>query len=446
MGPLQEREFRLLFAGQAVSVVGDGVAPLAIAFAVLDLTGSATDLGIVLAAQTLPFLLFLLVGGVWADRLPRQRVMLASDLVRAAAQGSLALLLLFGHPQLWVIVVLEVAYGSAEAFFRPASVGFLPEVISPGRLQEANALFGMSTSLSRVAGPLLAGLLVATLGAGSAVGFDALTFLVSASFLLRLRSAGRPRVIERRPFVRELAEGWSELRSHVWLWAVILESAVFLFVSIAPLQVLGPTLANQSLGGPKAWALIMTGLGLGTILGSSAALRFKPQRPIFVGMVLHPLVVPLFVLLALEAPVPVIAAGALVAGIELGLFGALWETTVQQHIPPAKLSRVSSYDWLGSVALMPLGQVLAGPVSKAIGLQTTLMASGLAVLVLAGTVLAIPDVRRVRRIDGPPQAVPAAAAESPLVDAVAEEPPSTALFPPGAATLTGPADPGGIDA
>lgn len=439
LGPLEEREFRLLFSGQAVSVLGDGVAPLAIAFAVLEVTGSAVDLGLVLAAQTIPFLLFLLVGGVWADRLARQRVMLVSDLVRAAAQGTLAMLLLFGHPGLWEFVVLEAVYGTAEAFFRPAAVGFLPEVISPRRLQQANAFFGMSTSVSRVLGPALAALLVATLGSGSAIGFDALTFLVSASFLLRLRAAGRPRAeTARRPFVRELAEGWGELRSHTWLWAIILESTLFLFLSIAPFQVLGPTLARNSLGGASAWGLITAGLGLGTIIGSSLALRFRPKRPMFVAMALHPLVVPVFVLLALEAPVPAIATGALVGGIELGLFGALWETTLQQHVPADKLSRVSSYDWLGSVALMPLGQILAGPVSNAIGIRTTLMGSGLAVLVLTGAMLAIPDVRRVQRIDGGPEPEPGAPQPS--------DPTTSALFPPGAGTLPGPADPGGIDA
>ena len=164
LGPLAEPQFRLLYAGQAVSLLGDALVPVALAFAVLDLTGSATDLGLVLAAQILPLALFLLAGGVWADRLPRQLVMLASDLVRCAVQAVLAALLLSGRAQLWELIVTAAIYGVAEAFFRPASTGLIPATVSPGRLQQANALLGMTTNGAWILGPALAGILVVPVG------------------------------------------------------------------------------------------------------------------------------------------------------------------------------------------------------------------------------------------------------------------------------------------
>jgi len=398
-GALREREFRLLWLGQTTSVVGDGLVPVALAFAVLkDLDGSATDLGLVLAAQTLPLVTFLLVGGIWADRLPRQLLMVATDLVRMATQGALAVLLLTGRAELWHLIALAAAFGTAEAFFRPASTGLIPATISPGRLQQANALMGMSRSAGFVVGPAAAGLLIALASPGVAFAVDSVTFAVSALFLLGVRVV-RPVRAEGGSFLGELREGWDEFRSRTWLWAIVLHATLFLFLVVAPFQVLGPLVAERSLGGASAWALIATAFGLGTLLGGAAALRLKPARPMLVSCCLFVLTPAPVALLALAAPAPLIAVAYAVEGAVVGFFIALWETTLQEHIPEEKLSRVSAYDWMGSLAFLPLGFALAGPVADAVGVATTLWVSAGWALVSTLALLGVRDVRNLRRLD-----------------------------------------------
>jgi MFS family permease len=405
-GALSERQFRLLWLGQAASVIGNGLVPVALAFAVLELTDSASDLGIVLAAQSLPLVVFLLAGGVWADRLPRQRVMVATDVVRGATQATIAVLLLSGRAELWHLVVLVAVYGTAEAFFRPAYTGLIPATISAARLQQANALMGMSASAGIVLGPALAGALVALVGTGVAFVVDAATFAVSAFFLLQLRVA-QPARGAARSFLAELAGGWREVRSRTWLWAIILHATLYLFIVLAPYNVLGPLVAKESLGGASAWALIATAFGLGMLTGGSLALRYRPARPMFVGIALILLTAPSVALLALAAPPLAIAAAQLVTGAVFGFFLAVWETTLQQHVPEDKLSRVSAYDWMGSVAFLPLGYALAGPVSEAIGVSATLWVAAAWTLGSTLVLLAVRDVRELRRLEGRP-AEPAA--------------------------------------
>jgi MFS family permease len=242
-GPLHEREFGLLYAGQAVSLLGDALVPVALAFAVLDLTGSPADLGYVFAAQILPLVVFLLAGGVWADRLPRQLVMLGSDVVRGVAQAVVAFLLLTGRAELWELIALAAVYGTAEAFFRPAATGLVPLTVSAPRLQQANALLAMTMNGTNVLGPVIAGALVAVANPGVALAFDAGTFAVSAAFLLQLRPAAVERTEERQSFLHELAAGWGEFRSRTWLWAIVLAASILLFGVIAPFQVLGPVIS-----------------------------------------------------------------------------------------------------------------------------------------------------------------------------------------------------------
>jgi MFS family permease len=401
-GALREPRFRLLWIGQATSTLGDGLVPVALAFAVIQtLDRSATALGVVLAAQTVPLVAFILVGGVWADRLPRQFVMLASDVVRGTVQAIMAVLLLTGAAELWHLVLLIAIYGTAEAFFQPAETGLVPATVSPSRLQQANAMLGLTRSFTFVIGPALAGVIAATTNPGMVFVVDAGTFVVSAVSLALLRPPRAPREGTRQSFVTDLAGGWRELVSHTWLWVIVAWASTYLGLVVAPFMTLGPVIAKESLGGAASWGLIMAGWGTGAVAGALLALRWKPARPMLVCCVLVLLVAPAIVLLALRAPAPAIAAAQAVGGTGMGFFGAVWQTTLQQHVREDALSRVSAWDWMGSFAFLPLGLVLAGPVSAAIGISTTLWISVGWAVFSTTAVLLVPEVRDLRRLDEP---------------------------------------------
>jgi MFS family permease len=392
-GALRHPAFRLLFLGQAVSSLGDRLVPVALAFAVLDLTGSVTDLGIVAAAQTAPLVAFVLLGGVWADRLPRQRVMLGSDAVRAVSQGATALLLLEGQAHVWQLAVLQAVYGAAEAFFGPASVAVVPQTVEGADLQQANALMSLSGNVAAVLGPAFAGVIVATIGTGWGLAIDAATFVVSAVFLAMMRV--EPVILAVRvSTVAELRAGWRAFRSRTWLWVTVVYFTLFIGFVYAPLLVLGPEVARTSLGGAGAWAAIATALGLGSLVGGLIGFRWRPRYPLRVAFLTFLIAGPaLFGLLAAEAPLPLIVAVALVDGASGPLFNTLWYTALQREVPASELSRVSSWDYLGSVAMLPAGQAISGPVGEAIGISTTLYLAGALFLLLLLAVLAVPAVR-----------------------------------------------------
>ena len=392
-GPLTGTAFRLLFAGQAISALGDRLVPVALAFAVLDLTRSPTDLGIVFAAQTAPLLVFVLIGGVWADRLPRQRVMMASDAVRAIAQGLSGALLLAGVAHVWQLAALQALYGGAEGFFGPAATAVVPQTVDPSSLQQANALLGLSRNVAEVLGPALAGVIVATLGPGWGLAVDAATFVASAVCLGFMRVSGVLTAARTSTFA-ELRAGWRAFRARAWLWVTVVFFTLFIAFVFSPLQVLGPQVALLSLGGPVAWAAISTALGVGAVLGGVLGLRWRPRHPLRVAFVAFLIAGPaLFVLLAARAPLALILAAALIDGASGTLFNVFWFTALQRDVPATELSRVSSWDYLGSLALQPIGLAASGPVAAAIGISTTLYAAGGLSLLLVLAVLAVPAVR-----------------------------------------------------
>jgi MFS family permease len=400
VGALRERRFRLLWIGQTTSTLGDGLVPVALAFAVIQtLDLGPTALGVVLAAQTLPLVAFVLAGGVWADRLPRQMVMLVSDLIRCAVQATIAVLLLSGRAQLWQLVVLVAIYGTAQAFFQPAATGLVPATISPPRLQQANALLGLSRSLAFVVGPAVAGVVAAATNPGSVFVVDSVTFAVSATSLALLRLPRSRREGERRSFFADLKGGWHELISHTWLWVIVAWAATFLGIVVAPWMTLGPVVAKQSLGGAAAWGLIAAGWGAGTVCGGLIALRWKPLRPMLTCTLLVLLVAPGIALLAVHAPAPLIATAQAMGGFGMGIFSAVWQTTLQQHVPEESLSRVSAWDWMGSFLFLPLGLIAAGPVADLIGISTTLWIAVAWAVSSTLVVLCVPSVRNLRRLD-----------------------------------------------
>ena len=362
----------------------------------LDLTGSATDLGLVLAARMVPVVLLLLVGGVWADRLPRHLVMLGSDVGRGATQALLAVLLLTGAAELWHLLVLQALYGAAEAFWRPASTGLMPSIVSPGRLQQANALMATSVNSAYIVGPAVAGVLVATVGAGTAIAVDAATFGASTLSLLLLRIPAAASRAARVPFLADLRTGWREFRSRTWLWATVVVASLFLLAVVAPLMVLGPVVADRELGGAEAWGAIAAAIALGALAGSAVAARVRPARPILAVAILLGGPALTALALALTLPVPVVAVLGFVAGATEGFLEVVWITALQERIPGEALSRVSAYDTLGSFALMPVGFALAGPVADAAGLQATLLGIAACALAAPLALVAVPSVRDVR--------------------------------------------------
>jgi predicted MFS family arabinose efflux permease len=375
------------------------VAPIALAFAVLDLTGSKTDLGIVLAANWVPQLFLVLFGGVFADRLPRHLVMVGSNAISAAAQGAIAALLLTGSARLWHLIALQVVRGAAFSFFFPASQGLVPETVPPNLLQQANVLLGMSRNATNVLGAALGGVLVAAASPGWALAFDAATYLASAAVLAAMHLPARVRALGAPNVFRELVEGWTEFVSRRWLWTIVAAAGIGNIAWMGASSVYGPLVAKESLGGAAAWGAIVAAEGAGLLLGGLLLLRWRPERPLFVGTAaLTTGAIPLLCLASLRSTA-VIAAAFLVAGAGLEFFNTSWATALQEHVPIEKLSRVSSYDALGSFVFIPLGLSIAGPVADAIGLTHALW---LAAAVDAGSMLcalAVRDVRRLRRIE-----------------------------------------------
>jgi MFS family permease len=391
---LRRRDFRLLFAGQGISVLGDRMVALALAFAVLEVGGSASAVGLVLACATLPLVGSVLIGGVVADRTSRRTVMITADLVRLASQGATATLLITGAAEVWTLALFAGLTGAATGFFNPASTGLLPEVVPPDELQPANALRATAVSTGEIAGPLLAGVLVAAAGAGWAIAVDAATFAVSALCLWRLRVPARA-ARESVSFLTDLRDGWDTFRGISWVWTFVLYFAIGNMFWGA-WNALGPIVADRDLGGPAAWGTVLAAVGVGALVGSLLATRTQPSRPLVLVALAEGLFVLPLAFLAAASPVPLLVCATFLSGVGLMLGMSVWESTLQRHVPAESLSRVSSYDWFGSLAFYPLGLAIWGPVAGVIGISTSLwIAFGLLAAGVA-TLLALPETRRLR--------------------------------------------------
>jgi MFS family permease len=394
---LGDRNFRLLFLGQSLSTFGDAAATIAVAFAVLGIGGSATALGVVLAARYVPLAGFLLVGGVVADRMPRRRLMLSSDVVRALAQGILAALLLSGAAQVWQLVLLQAIYGTAEAFFTPSITGLVPELVEASELQQANSLLRTTFSLSLIVGPALGGLLILRMGPEGAIAADAASFAVSAMLLAQL--APMRSTAARRDPIRlfaDLKEGWAEVRSRRWLSLTIGNATLFNALAIPAIVVLGPELAQSELGGVRAWSLLVAAVGAGSVVGSVASLRVRVVRPAAAVAVLLAIAGAQPAALASGLRLPLIAALCFVAGAAMATAGITWISMLQQHVPATSLSRVNSMDDFATFLLMPVGYVLAGPLADAVGPHLAMaLLTAVPLLACVGT-LASREVRQLR--------------------------------------------------
>ena len=395
MGVLRHREFRLLFAGQFVSLFGDGLFVVALSFAVLDQTNSDTGLAVVLAAGSVPVVAFVLVGGVWADRLSRRRVMLVADGARMAIQGVLAALVLTDRAPLAAFIVLFALYGLAMAFFQPAATGLVPQTLPSGELQRANGLLGTARSVTAVAGGGLGGALVDLIGPGSAIGIDATTFAVSVAALAAMRVGTTAASSERESFAHELAVGFREVWSRRWVWMTILNASLFLMVYVAPFDVIGPIVSRESLGGALAWGAISASFAGGMAAGGLLLVGVTLRRPMVVAGVLFLFTSLSPVLLAIPVDVGIICAAYVLDGIGVGIYLATWETALQREIPDRVLSRVSAWDWMGSVAGLPLGYALTGPALALVGESTALYLSAACAVALTVWMLSAGDIRRI---------------------------------------------------
>jgi MFS family permease len=397
LSPLAERPYRLLFSATTISTLGDSVANIALAFAVLDLTEEPKPiyLGIIFAGRQAANAALVLFGGVLSDRLPRNRILVAAAIGQGAAQAATAAVVLSGHATLGLLIALQIVYGAADGFVIPAETGLIPQTVSPVHLQEANALRGMMRNLIFVVGPAIGGAIVVAGSPGVALAIDAGSFVAAALLLARIRVPIRI-AVEQSRFLHELREGWREFTSRTWLWSTVvifgLGNFFFMFW-----PVLGPTYAKEDLGGAGHWAVILAVNGIGAVLGGVFALRYRPRLPLVACVIWPTLFCGQLVALALGASTWVLAAASFFAGAAIAIHVALWFTIFQREVPEHAQSRVSSYDTLGSFVLTPLGFVAAGFVGGAIGLPSAAWLAVGAILVLGSIMLLIPSVWRVGR-------------------------------------------------
>jgi MFS family permease len=394
---LRDRRFALLFAARTASVLGSAFGPVALAFGVLALPGAtATTLSFVAAAEALSMVVFMLIGGVIADRLPRFRVMMTADLGAALAWGALAVMLVTGWAPLGLMIAASALAGMMTALFYPANTGVVPEVVPEAKLQSANGVLRLGMNAARIGGFAVAGAAVSLLGPGWAMTLNSGLLLASAAFTAGLRL---PRTTTRSAsasLVRELRAGWREFRSRQWLWVVVLQYSFVLMVVQAVVGVLGPVVATQRLGGSTGWSLILGAESVGMLVGVVLAIKARPARPVRLVVVLTFPLASLPLALGLGAPLALAAAAAVLGGVALEFLVVIWDTTMQREIPMEALSRVSSYDALGSLLLGPVGLLLAGPSVVLLGAGHALLASASVITLATVAALCAPGVHALR--------------------------------------------------
>lgn len=398
LSPLADRQFAYYFSGRLISNAGSVMAPIALAFAVLDLTGSATSLGVVVAARSIPQIVFLLVGGVISDRFSRSLVMQLSHILSALTQGTVAVLLLTGLAQLWMVIVLEALNGTVSAFTFPAVQGIVPQVVATSHLQQANAMLSFSRSGLNILGPTIGGLLVVSVGSGWALAVDALTWAVAAVLMAKVRLA-RPtqgRDAAAPSLWRELVEGWSAFVSMTWIWVVVAVAGVQNAIQVGAFSTLGPAIAEDTIGRAE-WGWVLSAFAGGTLVMALLMLSWRLRYPVRAGSICVSLVAAPIVALGLDSSVAVLMALFFVAGCGIEVFGIGWQTAYHEHVPNHLLSRVSSYDALGSFVAIPVGAAIFGPLATAFGSRRVLVVAGIAYFAVSWLALASSSVRNLGR-------------------------------------------------
>ncbi|MET9347502.1 MFS transporter [Streptomyces termitum] len=399
------RNYVLLTAATIVTSLGANGALIATTWAVFESGGDAGDVGMVAMARFLPLVLFLLIGGAVADRIPRHRVMVAANALNFVSQAVFAVLVLSGTAELWQMMVLTGLCGTGQAFFNPAAEAMLMSSVTGEQASRAFAFYRMAMHGAGIGGAALGGALVAFVGPGWVLAVDAAAFAVAGSLRAFLDVSGIP---DRKPgggLFSDLREGWQEFVGRPWLWSIVAQFSVVVALIGAVEAVYGPLVARDELGGARPWGIALAGYGVGTVAGAVLMTRWKPRRMLLVGTLgVFPIALP-----SAALAVPLHAVGLtlvmFVSGVAMEIFGVSWMTTMHQEIPEEKLSRVSAYDWFGSTALLPLSTALAGPAENAFGRTASLWGAAALMTLVTALVLLVPDVRNMtRRPHGEPTA------------------------------------------
>ncbi|WP_223180134.1 MFS transporter, partial [Streptomyces griseicoloratus] len=395
------RNYSLLTAAAVITSLGSNGALIAAAFAVLEAGGDGGDVGLVAAARTLPLVLFLLIGGAVADRLPRHRVMVAANALNFLSQGAFAVLVLAGEPRLWQMMLLAALGGTGQAFFSPAAEGMLMSCVDGEQAGRAFAVFRMAMQGAGLGGAALGGAMVAAVGPGWVLAADAAAFAVAGALRAFLDVGHIPPRAPGGGLLADLRDGWREFAGRPWLWGIVVQFSIANAVVGAADAVYGPLVARDHLGGAGPWGLALGFFGAGTVVGALLMTRWKPRRLLFVGtLCVFPLALP-SAALAVPVPAAALCAVMFLTGVTLEVFGVSWMTALHQEIPEDKLSRVSAYDWFGSVALVPLATALAGPAETAFGRTASLWGCATLVVLVTAAVLCVPEVRNLRRRSTP---------------------------------------------
>lgn len=409
LAPLRLVPFRMLLAGRAVNALGNSFAPIALAFAVLDLTGSATDLGLVVGARMLVNVLFLLFGGALADRLPKNLLMVGANVAAAATQGVVAFLVLSGAATVPLLIGLSALNGMTAALSMPASASIVPALVPPDLRQQANGLGRLIFNGAAVIGAPVAGIVVAAVGPGWGITVDAVAFLIAAGFFALVRIPDSETVPGRTGIFADLRDGWSAFAERTWLWVVVAGFCVLNATWSGGMFVLGPLIADDTIG-RRAWGFVLAAETVGMILGAIVAMQVRVRRLLHYGVLCTAAMALPILALGVSPYLGVLLASSFLAGAALEQFGIAWETTMQEHVPAEKLARVYSYDMVGSYVAIPIGQVAVGPIADAAGIEPTMIGAAVVMLLTVVAMAASRDVRHlVHKLDGP---VPATVEQS----------------------------------
>jgi MFS family permease len=401
LAPLGQRNFAWYFSSRLVNTLGAMMANIALTFAVLDIDGRAVAIGQVLAAHTIPMILLLLWGGVISDRFPRAVVLQISNVASALSQGAIAVLVLTGRAELWMIVVLSAFHGAVSAMSMPAMAGLVPQLVPRESLQQANALLSLTRNGLTVIGPSLGAFIVVTAGPGWALAVDALTWAIAAVLLMPVRIPPRPPREEATSTMQDLREGWTFFRSVTWLWVVVLGFGALNMIHNGALFTLGPVVAEETIG-RQAWGFVLSAEAAGLLLMALVLLRFRLERPLLWGMLAIVLNALPMVVLGIDPVVVALVAAAFIGGMGIEVFSMGWSLAMQENIDDDMLSRAYSYDMLGSFIAMPIGQLAWGPLGALFGNEPVLIASGIAYAVICGLVLCSRSVRDLPRAGATP--------------------------------------------
>lgn len=395
-GPMREATFRWYFLAQVVNMTGSTMVQVALAFAVLEISDSPSALGQVLAAHSIAMVLFLLFGGVLADRLPRVLVMRAGNLVLFATQAAAGFLVVTGAAEIWMLVCLEAVNGLVIGMTLPAMAAVMPQLVPRELLQQANVLRSMSNGALRIIGPTVGALLVVTIGPGWALVVDGGTWLLSALLLIKVKIPPRERTAETTSPLAELREGWALFVGTTWLWIIVLVFGILNAIHTGAWFTLGPVVAKDTIGA-TGWGIVLSAESAGLLVMTAVMLRWRLQRPLLLGMLgIASLGVPMLVL-GVHPTLVVLVVVAFLAGAGTEIFGIGWNLAMQENIEERLLSRAYSYDMLGSFVALPIGQLAAGPLGEAFGYRDVLVVSGVLYVVVALSSLLSPSVRNLRR-------------------------------------------------